>query len=249
MMTFSQKRLVLLLLINLFFLTSFSTQNKQQQDLTIEKEKVNYEKIKDFLHQSVLSDRFDWLEELVSSKNSFSTSILNLLNNSKSVQPTENTQLRATCQPTNVSTTFSILEDFYRNTSGFDWKKNNNWLNTSICFCDWYGISCSEGCSDDCNGNCSVRSINLNSNPKLKLNGNIGEFCELKTINLNNNGLKTLPTSFKDLKELEILNLNDNFFNYFPQDICDIKKIQIISFSNNLINELPDCFNGLNNLN
>ena len=44
-----------------------------------------------------------------------------------------------------MSATYEELEALYRNFSGDGWTHRDHWLNRSVSYCDWYGITCESG--------------------------------------------------------------------------------------------------------
>ena len=88
-----------------------------------------------------------------------------------------------------------ILRSFYYSTSGDAWLDNTNWLNLTVSWCSWYGITCNE--------NEAITDIILWRN---KLGGSIPssiyQLSSLKHLELRLNYLKDLLNCLKNLLNL-----------------------------------------------
>ncbi|KAJ3434372.1 s-cell enriched with leucine-rich repeat-containing protein slra-related [Anaeramoeba flamelloides] len=167
---------------------------------------------------------------------------------------------------------YEILTNFYHSLNGENWSYQFNWLNTSVCFCDWYGIKCQDGCdSSDCQ-DCQIQEINLSENgligkinedfinftklnkldlsknKGLKLSMNLGEMCAVTSLKLSNNDLIELPLSFQGYEILYNLDLSFNKFEYFPNILCTLSNLVSLLLSSNQIKTVPECLNSLESL-
>ncbi|CAF1004833.1 unnamed protein product [Rotaria magnacalcarata] len=85
-----------------------------------------------------------------------------------------------------------VLIDFYHSTSGSDWISQDNWLSSTVPYCQWHGVLC-----DDLN---HVIEIQLYDN---ELNGPLpATLCHLTH-------LKTLYLSFNSISGSLISNIGD----------------------------------------
>ena len=102
-----------------------------------------------------------------------------------------------------------ILRSFYYSTSGDEWLDNTNWLNLTVSWCSWYGITCNE--------NEAITDIILWRN---KLGGSIPssiyQLSSLKHLELRSNQLSSsISSEIGLLSALEWLDLYDNKLTSF----------------------------------
>lgn len=158
----------------------------------------------------------------------------------------------------------AILELFYSETKGTNWKNNHGWLKTDD-ICTWYGVECKDGIS--------VQAIRLGANnlvgtpPKelfllkqlhtLWLNSNpiafsfegIGKAQNLIDLRLDGTGLKD-TFGVGDAKTLIKLNLRYNQISGgFPYELLQLEKLESLDLTdNNLIGNLPESWGSAINL-
>ena len=122
-----------------------------------------------------------------------------------------------------------VLIELYTDLNGVGWIKNTNW-NTTISFCEWYGITC--------NGTGDVTSIKLRvASLSGSLTPNIGKLKSLKELNLGANFISSIiPSEIGLLLELEILNLNQNLFSStIPISIANLSSLKQLFIGHNSI--------------
>ncbi|KAJ3441009.1 mdis1-interacting receptor like kinase 2-like [Anaeramoeba flamelloides] len=166
----------------------------------------------------------------------------------------------------NHTQNYDILTNFYTNLNGSTWNNNKNWLNDSVCFCNWFGLGCiEENCNkENCSG-CQIGSFDLkdnnlkgyvpedivelnflntidfSKNPEIKYYQNFGDFCFLSHLSITNNKMTELPLGIENNEKLIFIDLNFNSFEYFPTTICSLTNILSIYLDHNNIHSLPDC--------
>ena len=75
------------------------------------------------------------------------------------------------------------LEDIYNGMNGKNWENNNNWLNSSIDYCEWYGVFC--------DSNQDVIKIELdNNNLNQSIPDSISSLIYLTNISLSGNSIR-----------------------------------------------------------
>jgi Leucine-rich repeat (LRR) protein len=112
------------------------------------------------------------------------------------------TKCSGSTTPDNANGLRLVLEDFYKELGGENWKIDQGWLQDDTSVCEWYGITC--------NQNGAVESINLRNNG---LNGrfttsDIFSIQELKILNLSANSIEFDLTDIGNAKKLEVLDLS-----------------------------------------
>jgi len=166
-----------------------------------------------------------------------------------------------------IHVTTGALEKFYTNTGGQNWRNNSGWLNDTIPYCQWYGVTC--------NSNEHITEINLRNNniagkgvwiwsafessqlTKLDLAGNkfsgelkrglASSFRNLVHIDLSNNdfdGCADMTFSSGTL----YANYSNNKFTCasFKRYNPAYEALQVVDLSNNQINQdLSDLFRNI----
>ncbi|KAJ5076982.1 leucine-rich repeat-containing protein [Anaeramoeba ignava] len=143
---------------------------------------------------------------------------------------------------------FQILTDFYNNLNGNNWIHNDKWLNSSICFCNWFGISCNDCDLNTCD-NCSVIEINLRANNLVgDIHENIGYLENLTELSLDENEIYSIPNSIENLTNLKNLSLYSNLITVLPDSIGNLNNLENLYLFSNNIQEIPESCGNLTNL-
>lgn len=131
-----------------------------------------------------------------------------------------------------------VLENFYKELAGENWKSDTGWLQDGTNVCEWYGITC--------NQNGDVESINLRNN------GLQGRFAtseifsiqELKILNLSANPIEFDLTDIGNANKLEVLDLSSTNLQLSALDsLIELSAVSTLTFlsldSNNLGGLVP----------
>jgi Leucine-rich repeat (LRR) protein len=155
----------------------------------------------------------------------------------------------------------AILVELYNTCEGDGWRRNDFW-NTTIDYCSWYGIGCANG---------SVTLLNLeNNNLTCDFPSTIFNFSRLQVLWLSNNPFLTIK--FRDIERAtELLDLKLNRVNLsslkgldraksltaldvssnalkgsFPTEVMSLYNLRSLTLKNNTFSgELPDSLTSL----
>ncbi|WOK93893.1 putative LRR receptor-like serine/threonine-protein kinase [Canna indica] len=106
----------------------------------------------------------------------------------------------------------------------------SSWRNTSLHFCQWRGVNCS-----DLGGESRVTALDLHSlNLTGKLSPSLANLTFLRTLNLNQNNLRgPIPRDLASLSNLAHLDLSGNMLEgEIPGDLGSLSKLETLSLSN-----------------
>jgi Leucine-rich repeat (LRR) protein len=166
-----------------------------------------------------------------------------------------------------VLTERQILEKFYIEAGGANWKSSENWLSDRLPICSWHGINCTtidgsphvtgiqlEG--NQLSGVISsyifliphLKVLNLNSNDIIVSFGYAAQPCVLEELNLSNT-LITNITGIGTLGNLTVLNVADSYLFDLPREVFLLEKLVELDISHNdLRGTLPSEIGNLSNL-
>ena len=168
----------------------------------------------------------------------------------------------------NTLTERDILEKIFFLTEGRSWNNNKNWLNEAVSTCEWYGVSCETGTTDD-----KVISLNLTENglsgefptvvfelpflEELFLKGNsitisfdgIEKASNLKHFSMSETGLSSFD-GIQKAPALEVLHATDNdLAGPFPTEILQLTKLKELYLNYNMLTgRIPAGINSLTDL-
>ena len=161
-----------------------------------------------------------------------------------------------------------ILELFYDNMGGSDWKIGANWKDSSVSICEWYGITCissEEPLVKSINlprnglkGDVPEEIFNLSALREIDFSSNLVGFSfsgvekatRLKYLNLDNTGLTHID-GIENANHLIVLHLMTNRFSQssIPEGIFSLKKLEMLYLSeNDFSGELPHKMKNLSKL-
>lgn len=134
------------------------------------------------------------------------------------------------------SGTRGILEEFYIALDGPGWNQRTHWLNHTVGYCNWYGVTCSPNTT-------TVVEINLDNNG---LNGqmkfSIGNLKELTRLSLAENDiLGRLPPTISRMTGLKYLNFSNNLLDsVIPPEYGVLDQLEVLDLGQNFIQgEIP----------
>ncbi|NQU66937.1 MAG: leucine-rich repeat domain-containing protein, partial [Candidatus Marinimicrobia bacterium] len=134
------------------------------------------------------------------------------------------------------------LVAFYNSTSGDGWTNNTGWL-TDTLFCNWYGITCSDG---------YVTQISFYNNNLLgSIPSELGNLTNLQVLHLYNNQLSgSIPSDLGNLMNLTYLELSYNqLTGSIPPDLGSLTNLELLLLYNNqLSGSIPSELGNLTNL-
>lgn len=139
------------------------------------------------------------------------------------------------------------LSAFYNTTGGSGWSNNNNWLNTSVSFDEWNGLSTDESF------NGSVTAIDFGSNNMQgSLPDEIGLLTGLTSLTISNNANLNgpLPSSIVNCTNLEgLFFVKSDLSGTIPTNIGLLTKLSKFKFvKSKLSGPIPESFGNLGNL-
>jgi Leucine-rich repeat (LRR) protein len=155
----------------------------------------------------------------------------------------------------------AILVDLYHGCGGDAWRRNDFW-NTDVDYCSWYGIGCANDSVillnlENNNLTCELPSaifnfsrlqvLWLSSNPFLTINfENIESATELLDLKLNGNKISSLK-GLERAKSLTALDVSSNGLKgSFPTEVTSLYNLRSLILKNNsIIGELPDSLTSL----
>ncbi|PRP80407.1 hypothetical protein PROFUN_11953 [Planoprotostelium fungivorum] len=163
------------------------------------------------------------------------------------------------------------LIDLYHSTNGDNWRTNTHWLNDTLGFCEWSGVSCYS--QDRTITNLNLQENNLNGT----LPNNIGDLgYTVGTFQLDNNPLLTgiLPPSMANFVNVWLFGLagtnlqgpppllyryaqlttfvisGSNFSGPFPISLCSLPQMREIQIErNHFTGPIPSCVSNFTKLN
>lgn len=165
---------------------------------------------------------------------------------------------------TNDPVEITALESFYETLGGIYWKNSTGWLDTTLSYCDWYGIYCNTDCKIsqfDLYGNnlSGLLPIDLNKFENLEILylginsiigglDNLSNLSTLISLDLSENLINDELPSFENLTSLEDINLyQNNIYGTIPESIGLAYNIWYINFDyNQLSGTLPSSISNLN---
>jgi hypothetical protein len=140
-----------------------------------------------------------------------------------------------TTKPLDIPHERAVLERFFNETNGNEWKTNTNWC-TDRHVCDWHGVVCDKQSSH-------VVKIHLSMNG---LRGDLphyfSELTELTSISLSHNHMSgTLPVEWAMLPKLEYVSLVKNQIEgKLPPEWGCLDKVFLMDLaSNRIVGRLP----------
>ncbi len=166
-----------------------------------------------------------------------------------------------------VLTERKILEKFYVEAGGSNWKSSENWLSDNLPICSWWGINCTT-----IDGTPHVTGIQLGEN---QLTGTVSPYIflipHLKILNLISNditvsfGYAAQPSMLEELYlsntqitnitgigtlgNLTVLHVADSYLADLPSEVFSLKNLVELDISHNdLKGTLPSEIGNLNNL-
>ena len=150
-----------------------------------------------------------------------------------------------TAAPSMVPSTYMVLKDFYDSTSGDNWDNNTNWLNYTVSWCAWYGITC-EGNSDSIK-EVIIKANNLQGSFPSSLSG-LSNLVFLELYNDRMTG--TIPSEVGLLSSLKYLLLDKNSFTgKIPSEVGLLSSLEYLNFhSNSMTGSIPSEVGLLSNL-
>lgn len=143
------------------------------------------------------------------------------------------------------SPVYIVLKDFYESTSGDNWDDNTNWLNYTLSWCDWYGITCEEN-SD------SIKEVIFQANNlQGSFPSSISSLSNLELIELFNDTMTgTIPSEVGLLSSLKYLLLDRNSFTgKIPSEVGLLSSLEYLQFHfNSMTGSIPSEVGLLSNL-
>ncbi len=146
----------------------------------------------------------------------------------------------------------AVLVQLFGDTSGPRWENKVYW-NSSVSYCQWYGIRCDNGnvtsinlFSNQLQGTISpsisqlkyLRTMTIASNPGLSgvLPSSLPQIADLVVLDLSSNSLVgTIPPSFGSWQRIIFLSLQANFLSgTIPPELGALKSITGLRLSKNL---------------
>jgi Leucine-rich repeat (LRR) protein len=150
---------------------------------------------------------------------------------------------------------FALATLYYATGGERSWKRNQNWLNTTVSECNWIGTICSTIINEDagshtCQGSDRLNALDLSSNSlKQALPDEIGLLTTLSTLNLGNNELEALPTQLGNLMQLLTLDLSNNKLARITTVLGQLSSLMSLDLSYNALHSrIPTQFGLLSNL-
>jgi len=135
-----------------------------------------------------------------------------------------------------------ILTEFYYATNGDSWYYYTNWLNVSVSFCLWHGISC--------NGDQIVGFRLPSNNLKGIIPPSFGQLTNLQHLEIGDNHLiGTIPSSFGQLTNLQYLGLSQNqLTGVIPPSFAQFTNLTSVDLHANQLSGTIPSLSQLNNL-
>ena len=128
------------------------------------------------------------------------------------------------------------LTALYHASDGPSWLKKSNWLDNSVSYCEWYGVTCSQ--------NNDVQALDLGSNGlKGTLSSELSALTELQVLLLSNSAISGTLTSelFGNWTRLQrLFGFSNSFSGSIPQQVAELSHLhQLFVQSNHLSGTVP----------
>merc|ERR1712232_561092 len=124
---------------------------------------------------------------------------------------------------------YEALKYLYNSTSGDYWKNNENWLNSTVSWCKWYGVTCQADTE-------YITKLDLRQN-KLKgsFPSSISDLSTMRELSLSENQFTGgVPSEIGVLSSLEDLLLNSNgLTGGIPSEIGLLSSLKGLYLQNN----------------